>query len=84
MVRKSLLTPALKRQEPAAAPTVVPAPVKASRTGKRHVGAYFERKDPAIIALDKLGIDLDKNLQDMLYEAIQDYVAKHKAESAFR
>ena len=67
--------------EPASEPTL--KKVKPSRIAKKHIGGYYDPKDPTIIAFQKLGIDLDKDQQDMLHEAIADFVAKHQAASAF-
>jgi hypothetical protein len=57
--------------------------VKPSRIAKKHIGGYYPPNDPTIKAFQKLGIDLDKDQQEMLYEAISDFVAKHQAASAF-
>lgn len=93
MARRSLLTPALEEHSPAPEPIAVPetpaaaeprATIKPSRRAKLHIGGYYDPKDPTIIAFQKLGIDLRRPQQDMLLEAIQDFVAKHQAESAFR
>jgi hypothetical protein len=67
--------------EPASEPTL--KKVKPSRLAKKHIGGYYDPKDATIIAFQKLGIDLDKDQQDMLHEAIADFVAKHQAASAF-
>jgi hypothetical protein len=91
MARRSLLTPALEERPPAA-PVPVPAtenaPAKAgtapSRRSKLHIGGYYDPNDPSIIAFQKLGIDLRRPQQDMLLEAIRDFVAKHEAANAFR
>jgi hypothetical protein len=78
--------------EPAAPAPVASAPepapkaaskVKPSRLAKKHIGGYYPPNDPTIKAFQKLGIDLDKDQQEMLFEAISDYVAKHQAASAF-
>ena len=75
--------------EPAELPPPEPAAeatarkVKPSRVAKKHIGGYYNPKDPTIIAFQKLGIDLDKDQQEMLHEAIVDFVAKHHAASAF-
>ena len=82
--------PALE-QPAAPAPTasaaeLAPKPaskIKPSRIAKKHIGGYYPPNDPTIKAFQKLGIDLDKDQQEMLYEAISDYVAKHQAASAF-
>jgi hypothetical protein len=70
--------------ESAAEPAPKPASkVKPSRIAKKHIGGYYPPNDPTIKAFQKLGIDLDKDQQEMLFEAISDYVAKHQAASAF-
>jgi hypothetical protein len=73
---------AVLQPEPALAATV--KAVKASRVARKHIGGHYNPKDPTIIAFQKLGIDLDKDQQEMLHEAISDYVAKHQAASAFQ
>jgi hypothetical protein len=93
MARRSLLTPAVEERSPAPAPAAPPeAPakigagstIKPSRHAKLHIGGYYDPNDSIIIAFQKLGIDLRRPQQDMLLEAIRDFVAKHQAESAFR
>jgi hypothetical protein len=44
---------------------------------------YYPPNEATIKAFQKLGIDLNKDQQEMLYEAIPDFVAKHQAASAF-
>jgi hypothetical protein len=58
--------------------------VKPSRIAKLHVGGYYYPDDPSVVAFQKLGIDLRKTQQEMLYEAIRDFVAKHEAQKAFQ
>jgi len=92
MARRSLLTPAraarpeLADQEPAQAEEL-PRPVaqgsKPSRVAKLHIGGYFDPADPTLMAFQKLRVDLRRSQQDMLLEALRDFVAKHQAESAF-
>ena len=72
--------PAASASEPAPRPA---ARIKPSRIAKKHIGGYYPPNDPTIKAFQKLGIDLDKDQQEMLFEAISDYVAKHQAASAF-
>jgi len=93
MARRSLLTPALEERPlaptPALAATTEPqAKVartnKPSRQSKLHIGGYYDPSDDTIISFQKLGIDLRRPQQDMLFEAIRDFVAKHQAEKAFR
>ena len=92
MARRSLLTPAIGEQ--ASPPNSEPpistprsealSTVRPSRRAKLHIGGYYDPRDPTIIAFQKLGIDLRRPQQDMLLEAIRDFVSKHQAESAFR
>jgi hypothetical protein len=94
MARRSLLGPALEERkpeltlkaEPAEAPAVIGSgsTIKPSRRAKLHIGGYYEPSDPTIISFQKLGIDLRRPQQDMLLEAIRDFVAKYQAEQAFR
>jgi hypothetical protein len=58
--------------------------VKPSRRNKLHVGGYYDPSDEAIVAFQKLGIDLRKTQQEMLHEAMRDFVAKHQAARAFQ
>jgi hypothetical protein len=58
--------------------------VKPSRLAKLHIGGYYRPDEPVIIAFQKLGIDLRKTQQEMLLEAVSDFVAKHQAASAFQ
>jgi hypothetical protein len=57
--------------------------VKPSRIAKLHLGGYYNPDDPNVIAFQKLGIDLRKSQQEMIHEAIRDFVAKHEASRAF-
>ena len=93
MARRSILSTVREEQsapvepEPlptAPAPEASPSKVKPSRRAKKHIGGYYTANDPVIVAFQKLGIDIDTNQQDMLYEAMRDYVAKHQAASAFQ
>jgi hypothetical protein len=73
---------------PALPPTVEPAPrpaatVKPHRIAKWHIGGYYYPDDPTVIAFQKLGIDLRRSQQDMLLEAMRDFVAKNEASRAF-
>ena len=92
MARRSILSPI--RQEQAAKPEPQvqlpqePAPkpvsnIKPSRHAKIHVGGYYNPDDASIIAFQKLSIDLRKTQQQMLFEAMRDFVAKHEASRAF-
>jgi len=93
MARRSILGPALDTPPPPPqTPTAPePAPVaaqgratKPSREAKLHIGGYYDPADPTVIAFQKLRIDLRKPQQEMLLDAIRDYVAKHQAAGAFR
>jgi hypothetical protein len=57
---------------------------KPGRRNKLHIGGYFDPDDANVIAFQKLRVDLRKSQQEMLLEALRDFVAKHEAESAFR
>ncbi|HEY6248987.1 MAG TPA: hypothetical protein VI685_03445 [Candidatus Angelobacter sp.] len=59
------------------------ARVKPNRRAKLHIGGYYDPQDPNIIAFQKLGIDLRKSQQEMLLEALRDFVAKHQVANAF-
>jgi len=72
--------PAVSAPEPSPKPV---SKIKPSRVSKKHIGGYYPPNDTTIKAFQKLGIDLDKDQQEMLFEAISDYVAKHQAASAF-
>jgi hypothetical protein len=72
--------PAASAAEPAPKPA---SKIKPSRIAKKHIGGYYPPNDATIKAFQKLGIDLNKDQQEMLFEAISDYVAKHQAASAF-
>jgi hypothetical protein len=67
--------------ETVAARTSTPKP---SRVAKLHVGGYFDPIDPIVMAFQKLKVDLRRSQQDMLMEALRDFVAKHEAARAFR
>jgi len=93
MARRSLLTPALDErpapQEPPSVASEQPqAPIarttKPSRRAKLHIGGYYDPNDATIISFQKLGIDLRRPQQDMLLEAIRDFVSKYEAAKAFR
>jgi hypothetical protein len=92
MARRSILSTVLEPPLPTEVetpqvppePPVRPANVKPSRRNKLHVGGYYEPADEAIVAFQKLGIDLRKTQQEMLHEAVRDFVAKHQAARAFQ
>ena len=91
MARKSILSGVRDQPEesPAlAAPSLPPATrpaasIKPSRIAKLHVGGYFDPSDPVVMSFQKLKVDLRRSQQDMLLEALADFVAKHRAASAF-
>ena len=92
MARRSILSSVLDEQpvlvEPLPSPplesTRASSSVKSSRRAKLHLGGYYEPNDPTVIAFQKLGIDLRKSQQEMLLEALRDFVAKHEASRAFQ
>ena len=96
MARRSILSPVRDHQhslseaaaqtETAAPAEIVPVPRAAStsRYAKLHVGGYFDPGDPILVAFQKLKIDLRRSQQDMLLEALRDFVAKQEAARAFR
>ncbi|MBN8901387.1 MAG: hypothetical protein BGO51_24350 [Rhodospirillales bacterium 69-11] len=94
MARRSLLTPAVETRKATTEPERAAASetpgraarsaTKPSRQSKLHIGGYYSPGDETIIAFQKLGIDLRRPQQDMLFEAISDFVAKHQAAKAFR
>jgi hypothetical protein len=65
------------------APAAPKAKVKPSRLAKLHIGGYYDPDDSVIVAFQKLGIDLRQTQQEMILEALRDYVAKHEAAKAF-
>ncbi|MGC2215613.1 MAG: hypothetical protein WA419_16720 [Silvibacterium sp.] len=92
MARRSILS-SVREEQPASPESVepvhepVPQPVsrvKPSRRNKLHIGGYYEPGEPIIVAFQKLGIDLRMTQQEMLLEAVTDFVAKHQAASAFQ
>lgn len=92
MAKKSILSSVrdeLETAEPvstpvAAAASRAPAAVKPSRLAKLHVGGYFDPSDPVVMSFQKLKVDLRRSQQDMLLEALADFVAKHRAALAFK
>jgi ribosomal protein L13E len=88
MARRSILSAArTEKVENAPSPAEdVPAPkakVKPSRLAKLHIGGYYDPNDSVIVAFQKLGIDLRQTQQEMILEALRDYVAKYEAAKAF-
>lgn len=97
MARRSILSPVrdqrhissepVARTEIAAPTEIVRVPTAASTTSryaKLHVGGYFDPYDPILISFQKLKVDLRRSQQDMLLEALGDFVAKQEAARAFR
>jgi hypothetical protein len=92
MARRSLLSPARDERPAAAEPVAAAEPLPAKTTGatkpsrqsKLHIGGYYDPNDDTIVSFQKLGIDLRRPQQDMLLEAIRDFVSKHQAAKAFR
>ena len=94
MARRSILSPARDEKPPQAEPgpalpvealTVTKAApsTKPSRIAKLHIGGYYSPDDPIIVAFQKLGIDLRRSQQEMLLEAVRDFVSKYEASRAF-
>ncbi len=95
MARRSILSvardeqhapsePAPQKRTPAEIVRVSKAASTSSRYAKLHVGGYFDPDDPTLIAFQKLKVDLRRSQQDMLLEALRDFVAKQEAARAFR
>lgn len=92
MARRSILS-SIREEQPVDAETIAPvqepivesaSKVKPSRRNKLHIGGYYEPGEPIIIAFQKLGIDLRMTQQEMLLEAVADFVSKHHAANAFQ
>lgn len=83
MARHSLLTeePETEIATPQA-PPVVRVPRKAA--SHIHIGGYYSPADASIVAFRQLAVELRKTKQEMLHEAITDYLAKAQAMKAFR
>ena len=97
MARRSILSPVRDQQHAPSEPVAqreIPAPAEivrvprvastSSRYAKLHVGGYFDPRDPILVAFQKLKVDLRRSQQDMLLEALRDFVAKQEAARAFR
>ena len=92
MARRSILSPAprdLADELPGPEPEARVEPFrsaaqKPSRAAKLHIGGYFSPDDPIVIAFQKLKVDLRQSQQDMLMEALRDFVEKHRTARAFR
>jgi hypothetical protein len=90
MARRSILTGVREEQHESAEAEAalteaapVPATIKPSRKGKLHLGGYYDPNNPTVIAFQKLGIDLRKTQQEMILDAIHDFVARQQASRAF-
>jgi hypothetical protein len=97
MARRSILSLAREEQHTSSQPvpqtkTTAPAEIvrvpkdisTSSRHAKLHVGGYFAPSDPILMSFQKLKVDLRRTQQDMLAEALRDFVAKQEAARAFR
>src|SRR5580658_3637813 len=97
MARRSILSLARDEQHTSSEPvpqtqTTAPAEIMrvpkvasaSSRRAKLHVGGYFDPRDPILVAFQKLKVDLRRSQQDMLLEALRDFVSKQEAARAFR
>jgi hypothetical protein len=76
--------PAESQGEQTAALGLPRTTTRPSRLAKLHLGGYFDARDPIIMAFQKLRVELRRSQQDMLLEAMADFVAKHQAASAFK
>jgi hypothetical protein len=83
MARRSILTRALEERpaDPEPADTLAPterpsSATKPSRLAKLHIGGYFDPNDPTVIAFQKLRVDLRTSQQEMLLEALRDFVCQ--------
>ena len=88
MARRSILSSFREQQPSRETPAETPPPLSSrsssSRSAKLHIGGYFNPDDQVIVAFQKLKVDLRMSQQEMLFEALRDYVAKQEAERAFR
>ncbi len=97
MARRSILSPVRDHQHtslepvpqtpiapPAEIVRVVGTASMSSRHAKHHIGGYYDPSDPIVVAFQKLRVDLRRTQQDMLAEALRDFVAKQEAARAFR
>lgn len=90
--RSSLLAPAVPPRaksesassEPVASPSDARAPRSSGqRSGKYHLGAYFDPADPTAEAFRVLAARTRRSHQDLLAEAIAELVAKYDADKQF-
>jgi hypothetical protein len=89
MARRSILSAVRDERSAEAEPMATPstpevATIRPSRVAKLHIGGYFEPTEPTVMAFQKLKVDLRRSQQDMLLEALRDFVAKHEVANAFR
>lgn len=98
MARRSVLSSLLEQQEtleqretseapgtiPAAQTPIAPSSPKPSRQAKLHIGGYFDPDGETIVAFQKLKVDLRKSQQEMLLDALRDFVDKQRVAPAFR
>ena len=87
MARRSILSSFREQQPSRETPAETPplsSRSSSSRSAKLHIGGYFNPDDRVIVAFQKLKVDLRMSQQEMLFEALRDYVAKQEAERAFR
>jgi hypothetical protein len=82
----SVANPQQPDTSPSLQPTVVgvSATTRPSRLAKLHLGGYFDARDPTVMAFQKLRVELRRSQQEMLMEAMADFVAKHQASDAFK
>lgn len=90
--RSSLLAPAVATKakpestalERVTSPPDMRAPRSSGqRTGKYHLGAYFDPADPTAEAFRVLAARTRRSHQDLLAEAIAELVAKYDADKQF-
>ena len=90
--RSSLLAPAIPEKpaqdataeaRPSTAPEQPAARSGGRRTGKYHLGAYFDPADPTAEAFRVLAARTRRSHQDLLAEAIAELVAKYDAKQQF-
>lgn len=88
--RTSLLAPAIvpqgqRKVEPSDTLTAPPRAERSGgkRTGKYHLGGYFDPADPTAEAFRVLAARTRRSHQDLLAEAIAELVAKYEADQQF-
>lgn len=65
----------VEQKSPPENPPALKTNVQKSRRGKQHFGGYFNKE--CVNAVKMLGIELDLNIQQMVAEAMNDYLEKH-------